>query len=314
MTSAGRLTLATRLLAILCLLPLLGGCFAAAAVVVPTMTAYAATKDHEARKRPAAAPVIAAPSPPGAPQVAADPSSRIAVRQAPAPAAGEAVRVDGGFKATVLPLTELPRPGAPAATASSGAPWRSFFSYALTQTKPSAAGDARRSAILSPESAVQMQPRRRTCQGEDSAVIIDLDPASGRFAPEAGLKPPPGLADELALLRQVGVIVMWISDLDTSRLDAIAAALVDSGLDPAGKDPILLAIGEGDRKQSLRQQAGQNACVVAIAGDDRTDFDELFAYLRDANAAVDFDPMLGSGWFLVPATLSSSAKPMPGAG
>jgi len=41
--------------------------------------------------------------------------------------------------------------------------------------------------------------------------------------------------------------------------------------------------------------------VVAIAGDERGDFDELFDYLRDPGSAVGLYPMMGEGWFLVPS-------------
>ena len=78
-----------------------------------------------------------------------------------------------------------------------------------------------------------------------------------------------------------------------------------SGLDPTGRDPILLTLGDGDRKQTLREQAAQTACLVAIAGDERRDFDELFGYLRDPTMATNFDSLLGAGWFLVPNPLAA---------
>ena len=85
----------------------------------------------------------------------------------------------------------------------------------------------------------------------------------------------------------------------------IADALLSSGLDPTGRDPILLTLGDGDRKQTLREQAAQTACLIAIAGDERRDFDELFGYLRDPAMATHFDSLLGAGWFLVPNPLAA---------
>ena len=54
----------------------------------------------------------------------------------------------------------------------------------------------------------------------------------------------------------------------------------------------------------MREQAAQTACLVAIAGDERRDFDELFGYLRDPTMATHFDSLLGAGWFLVPNPLA----------
>ena len=73
-----------------------------------------------------------------------------------------------------------------------------------------------------------------------------------------------------------------------------------------GKDQFLLIRNGDDRKQLLREDANQDVCIVAIAGDQRSDFDELFDYLRDPNAAIGLDAMLGDGWFLVPPPLESS--------
>jgi hypothetical protein len=63
---------------------------------------------------------------------------------------------------------------------------------------------------------------------------------------------------------------------------------------------LLLIRSAEDRKQLLRENANDDVCVVAIAGDRRGDFDELFDYLRNPGSAVGLYPMMGSGWFLVP--------------
>jgi hypothetical protein len=43
--------------------------------------------------------------------------------------------------------------------------------------------------------------------------------------------------------------------------------------------------------------------VVAIAGDARSDFDELFDYLMDPSAALPIEALLDAGWFLTPPPL-----------
>lgn len=274
---------AARTLGALCLLPLLGGCVvAAAAVAVPALTAIgAATRD----KRDAAATPAPAPAP------------------APATAALATPGHSQAFE--IVPLAELPPPTGSAASGRAEPSWQSFLTYALARAGDTAATQDTESAVLPPESARSLLPHRRRCEREDKAVIVDLDRGKSPFAPEAGLQPSPGLADGLSALREAGVVVMWISDLDANRVSEVAAVLTSTGLDPTGKDPILLAFGDGDRKQSLRVQAARSACVIAIAGDEREDFDELFGYLRDPAAATTFDGLIGSGWFIVPEALSA---------
>ncbi|MXO60274.1 hypothetical protein GRI89_12070 [Altererythrobacter salegens] len=260
-----------RALIALMLLPSLGGCVAAAALAVPSMTAIGAIQKG---KRDKAEPVavaepVAAPKPASAQLTPGVPSANLQV--APMPAG----------------------------------PWHDFVGYTLDRA--SGIGNETASAILAQGAAELLQPDRQPCNGGDSAVIIDLDHGADAFVPETELRPAPGLADGLAQLRQAGVVVMWISRLDANRVDDVAAALIASGLDRSGRDPILLELGDADRKQTLRAQAAASACVLAIAGDQRQDFDELFGYLRDPNAAYNFDSLLGSGWFLVPDALDSPA-------
>ena len=71
------------------------------------------------------------------------------------------------------------------------------------------------------------------------------------------------------------------------------------------RDQMLLIRGPDDRKQVLRIQANADVCIVAIAGDRRGDFDELFDYLRNPAGAVALYPMMRAGWFLIPAPLGT---------
>ena len=86
-------------------------------------------------------------------------------------------------------------------------------------------------------------------------------------------------------------------------MSAVAEALKTSGLDPAGSDPLLLVRDHDDRKQSLREDAQRDVCVIAIAGDRKGYFDELFDYLRDPRSGEALDYLLGSGWFIAPPPL-----------
>jgi hypothetical protein len=39
--------------------------------------------------------------------------------------------------------------------------------------------------------------------------------------------------------------------------------------------------------------------VLAIAGDGREDFDDLYLHLRNSAAALQLESLLGQGWFLI---------------
>ena len=63
-----------------------------------------------------------------------------------------------------------------------------------------------------------------------------------------------------------------------------------------------IAVDE-DRKQVRRWDAARNYCVLAIAGDKRSDFDELYDYLRNPDGAVALEHMFDNGWFVTPPPL-----------
>jgi hypothetical protein len=293
---------AARKLAALSLLPLLGGCVAAVALAVPAMTAVGVvSKDKRDDAREAALAGDPAPSP-ISPALATGP----APAETPVAARVDIPELGGEFE--ISRLTDLPPPSGLSAAGGPTAPWREFFAYARDRAERVAGGTLSSSAILSPASAGLMLPQRLECARAESAVIVDLDRGADEFVPEAAARAAPGLTAGLARLRAAGVLVMWISRLDANRVEDVAAALQRTGLDPTGRDPILLTLGDGDRKQSLRQQAAESACVIAIAGDRREDFDELFGYLRDPAGAANFDTMIGSGWFLVPDALAAPGE------
>jgi hypothetical protein len=260
----------------LALLPLLNGCLAAVAIpLVAGGTLTAATK-HRVRAATA---------------VPADTKRAVSARETRNAAPAADIKLTD--------LTELPAPDrAPAPDTDD--PWQRFFAYALGQVPGQIAGKGElQSALLAPNPSLD-EPTRRECPAKFPAVVIDLDDGVAPFAPEGLPLAPPAVAQGLARLRQTGLVVLWISQLPASRAAEVAAALRNSGLDPQGQDQLLLIRSAEDRKQLLRENANDDVCVVAIAGDRRGDFDELFDYLRNPGSAVGLYPMMGSGWFLVP--------------
>lgn len=159
----------------------------------------------------------------------------------------------------------------------------------------------------------RLAPERERCDGEDEApiVLIDLDPGATLFDPDrlSGSQLEASLA--LATLRQSGVGIAWISDNTAGMADEVRLALERSGLDPLGADRLLLMRYPGDRKQSRRQELSVDTCLLAIAGDRRSDFDELYDYVVDINAAAPLEQIIGNGWFLTPSLLSFEGAGQP---
>jgi len=203
--------------------------------------------------------------------------------------------------ATLTTLTALPPPSGLGTT---GDPWLPFVSYALARAKDDKQTD---SALLAPGAAVTMTGHRLPCPEKPPAVVVDLDDGPTTFVPGTAGLPAPGLAESLARLREAGIVVLWVSQIDANKVREVADALQLSGLDPAGHDPLLLVRNRDERKQTLRQEANLDVCVIAIAGDRRSDFDELFDYLRNPDAALGLEGMIGSGWFIEPVPFGTAA-------
>ncbi|MBO9518419.1 MAG: hypothetical protein J7493_10155 [Porphyrobacter sp.] len=186
--------------------------------------------------------------------------------------------------------------------------WRGFVDYALDKSRTLGGPEPVQSALLITGTRLEW-PDRLPCRSPTPAVIVDLDQGPSAFSPTPSAQPVAGLPEGLAQLRAAGVVVMWVSAADANRVTAIGDALRSSGLDTAGKDPLLLVRSGEERKQVMRDEANKSVCIIAMAGDRRSDFDELFDYLRDPSSAVGLDAMLGEGWFIVPPPLGEVPAP-----
>ena len=292
-----RLAVKGRTLGALALLPLLSGCIAVAAL--PLLASGAMVTGGHFRVR-AATP---RPKPNGTVRIAPPDEERTAgVAIGVAPVLAPALTQPAGRSAP-LPVVGLPPPDPVAPD-----PWREFFAYAAQKGVQFAgvaqsAGTARTRSVLLETKTPLTLPKLRQCEGKVPAVVVDLDSGPQTFVPGAARAAPPALVEGLARLRAAGVVVLWITALPAREVSAVADALKTSGLDRAGSDPLLLVRNREDRKQLLREDAQRDVCVIAIAGDRKGDFDELFDYLRDPHGAESLDYLLGSGWFVVPAPL-----------
>ncbi len=235
---------------------------------------------------------------------------------APTPASAAAAPLLTPVPAAPMPTTGIiapaPQPTSPAASVSPPPPFSNqtgsltpeqvsfarFVRYVEASARVAARGATLPSALLA--DPVALDGKRRSCAtGDQLVAVIDLDPAGAVFAPPASPAKAPGIAIGLAALRAAGVEIAWFSDLATDKSGALRSALEQAGLDPRGQDIISLRRDGGEGKQARKENLAGIACVVAIAGDERPDFDERVKYLRNPEAGAGLEPLIGDGWFLI---------------
>lgn len=237
---------------------------------------------------PAATPAPAAPPPQALAAPAAQPSA-VPLPPAPAPA-----------------IEPAPAPAATTRPEQRG--FAQFVRYGRAIANATASSAVPLSAILSDPLA--LDGKRRSCTaGEQPVALIDLDPKGGVVALPGTPAKQPGLALGLAVLREAGVVIAWLTDLPVDDAGTLRNALEQSGLDPRGEDIISLRRDASDRKQMRRDNLAANACIIAIAGDERPDFDERYKYLRTPEAGADIDLLIGDGWFLIEPIFAEQGQP-----
>ena len=131
-------------------------------------------------------------------------------------------------------------------------------------------------------------------------VLIDLDVAPGTPA-EMDIERQNGFAELLETLRETGIRIAWLAETNDTQLKPILD-LLREGEAPVLRDTDLMLVGlpGSYRKQERRWALAQSHCVVAIAGDRKGDFDELYDYLRDQSYAIRLEAFTGRGWFELP--------------
>ncbi len=207
----------------------------------------------------------------------------------------------GGTAFVVSDLTELPPPSGrterlPSLTV------QNFAAYAQQK----AASDTALSARLTDPGSIRAE--RAACGARPAVVLVDLDPGREAIDPFEPILADPALADALNRLRSAGIAVAWQSRLGEGFAEPLREGLASSGLDPAGADRLLLLPSIDERTQTQREALDTSHCIVAMLGDERADFDELFLYLKNPDAAIGLDRMIGDGWFIDPGVLTSSLE------
>ena len=174
-----------------------------------------------------------------------------------------------------------------------------FARHALTEAARQQNGEVARSVVLERDVSL-INPRTVECGIKPLAAIIDLDVAPGTPA-EMDIVRQNGFAELLEAMRESGIRIAWLAEADVQRMQPIIDLLREGDV-PVMRDTDLMLFGlpGSYRKQERRWQLAQSHCVVAIAGDRKGDFDELYDYLRDQSYAIRLETFTGRGWFELP--------------
>lgn len=179
--------------------------------------------------------------------------------------------------------------------------YRALFDYAGELSDGLPASAALQSAMLKNPSA--LDGKRAECLARIPTVLIDLDAHNEPAVAASNTAVAPAFGDGLRALRDKGIEIAWISERSAAEAGDIRLALKVTGIDPEGEDRLILMRYPGDRKQTRRADLADTSCVIAIAGDNREDFDELYEYLVRPDAALGLELLIGKGWFLAPPVL-----------
>lgn len=281
---------------ILAMVVCLNGCVAAAIPVIAGAGMVRAGTDGEGAEEAPPATAASSPAP-----VQSTPSP-----QKPAPVQtgtrNAQTSAEQAFELALNPDAPLPAPAAkPVPTAT---PYDGLFDYVVKVATDRASGKPSLSAMLI--NPASLDAKRKQCAAKEPLVLIDLDPHGGSLAAEDAVKVAPSVTAGLQKIRAAGVTIAWVSQGTAGDAGAIRVGLTQTGLDPEGEDRLVLMRYPGDRKQTRRVEIANENCILAIAGDHREDFDELYEHLLKPEAAQPLEALIGEGWFLVPPPLGKA--------
>jgi hypothetical protein len=273
----------------------LSGCVAAALAPIAATGALGTKVAKDGRKAQESKPVPAPEVTVG--QGVSAPPPLLAPPLLDPPVVAEA---EGGPPMVAAPAAPESAPD-PAIVPQSDDPYGAMAAYVLARADGGKPGKSRTSALLDQRSLVAV-PAMSPCTDQRSAVLIDLDPGEKVFDLDDPPSPAPGLAEHLRRIRGTGTAVVWIATLPESDARRLGTILKATGLDPLGIDPVMLLGRRETRKQQILDRADEDWCVLAIAGDRKADFDEVFDYLRnpDGPVGIALEQFIGAGWFLAP--------------
>ncbi len=288
----------------LCLFMMLYGCVAVLIPVAAGGVLVKAKVEAAKRARLAEASMAGAGEPIVIVGDASDPEMTTNISRTPAVSAAPDVSSDAtdAIRAREISVAEFEMPStqtlAPVAAKIVSHPYLDFAKYALAQADKRDARQTGRSAVLVEKVSLAF-PKMMECSIKPLAVIIDID--ADRSKSWDAVSSEGSLSELVEMLRARDIKLIWFTDGIQRDLPVILGPL-RSGAFPAVKSDDLVSFGakRGARKQERRWKLARDYCIAAIAGDTKSDFDELYDYLRDQSFAIRLDAFWNRGWFLLP--------------
>lgn len=230
--------------------------------------------------------------------------------------------------------------GSAEAAAISRQAWASLVDYVAARI-----GGKDRSGVVLADGATLADPRFVPCAGKPPAAVFDVDETVllnlGAEADDLARRAPtfdnarwdrwektgaadviatPGARDALDRLRAMGLTVIFNTNRSAANAAESRAAIEGAGLGLAVHGETLFLQGDdatGPRKDTRRRWIARHYCVVAMGGDQLTDFTDLFrvdtangaavAPRRAATGLPGISGMWGHGWFVLPNPVYGAA-------
>jgi 5'-nucleotidase (lipoprotein e(P4) family) len=188
-------------------------------------------------------------------------------------------------------------------------------------------------SVVLAEGATLADPKYVPCGDKPMAAVFDVDETvllnlgfeydaalhPGPYDPKTWdawektgadkVAPTPGAAKALAVLRQIGVTVIFNTNRTAANAAETQKAIEGAGLGPAVHGETLYLQGDapgGSHKDARRAMIAAKYCVIAMGGDQLGDFSDLFndiaapAARRAATLTPPISQKWGAGWFVLP--------------
>lgn len=233
---------------------------------------------------------------------------------------------DGVVPESSRPALARPVAGTGAAAPSSLQTYPALSNYLSVQAAARRRGEPLRSVVLAPGATLDA-PVYLPCEARPLAAVFDLDEdAEGSGDPDArwrrwvgdgtdSVVAVPGAIEGVAAARREGVTVIFTSARAPSGAAGVAALLDRLGFGPQTPGETLMLRGAEGTGDAMRQAVAARYCVIALVGDSRGEFSDLFDRTGDtaqrpvAVTETMVAPLWGAGWFLLPNPVRSTITP-----
>lgn len=228
-------------------------------------------------------------------------------------------------KIALTGLTSLPPPSA-AASGQLGQ-YQPLVAYLAEQAAARASSATLSSVVLTPGSRLDA-PAFDPCGQKPLAVIFNLDEAeTANGDPDArwrrwkgdgsdSVVVARGAVEAVAAVRRSGVIVIYASARSPAGAAGITALLDHLGLGPAELGNTLFLHADSKTvgiDDAVRQAIAARYCVIAIAGDESSDFSNQIGIgggraitPRAATSGTRLTSLWDAGWFMLPNPIRST--------